>query len=1107
MSNWLTQLLRLRIGNHSDRFRLVDVSCHPIGAHADLDNPKGDSARPPPVANEHRFWRRLKCKVVEQPVINSVTINTATRLSPASGMYLTTAVAVPSKRPTIMDDVSDPSSPSPSPDTLPQPGPAKRLHANASANTSPAHDKLAQSLLDANSLAWGTIYEIARGVTKGQWTWSEVTREKIDQLRGTNAQAANKVAAIILHGREPPRDAAAELWTEYDREQDAILENKGRGLGGMGAWKGKDDWYGGRIQQVGRLVRNNNRYSIQLEKPEIRRSHRFSRFLGSRRIMQVRVPDNLLYNKQGEEVRSLLSSHKFILCGRVFLPFHAKEGSMYMIETNQDFERDARDQDGDQFRLSLWDFTDWHNPFRRNNKQPISKWSTRWALGLSTSVPTIELDPQHIYEIEDINVSPKDWEGKTPAEKVLTDGCGFINGAALTQIMRVMKYGSRPTAVQGRIGGSKGMWVLHPDPLEQVSDGPAKIWTRPSQTKIKLGSSFHLGHSQRIFDLLAPSRVTGPSRLSSQTLINLSYNGIEHGMLKELMAMGLKEEIQSFIDWTQPQSMVMVWNAVEKAGHITVTRLRRMLGGQARALGLGQLRPSDDQGQEEEEDDTDHVQLLADIGHRKFSGQPVTLHETVLELLQAGFHPLRLDYLFQKLESIIGLVLDDYVEKFHIPVKESCEAYIIPDPYGVLEEGQIHFRSSELIISPSTGEQTDIIIGDVLISRNPTRLPSDIQKVKAVAHPKLSNYFNVIVFPIKGKQSLASFLGGGDTVMLNWYKPLVDQFRGSSLCTAPTDLSDFFEREVEHVRDFDRRVSKLEQKLAQQAVQKVLLLGLAETRVGLYSKFHDTAVYEFGYADSKAIHLAYMFTTCLDASKTGLRVKPPVFDSDMKHWGTKKPWYAWRLEQGKGKNNDQMQLLRQRDSQAFILDVLVAEGDNLRKEALEEYRRLKVHTMKEDQDLSRPWNEAKAKAKQAQDDHGISCFTENLDDIQTHVNNALGSFRRAVEIYKPDGTNGSASRDSQATVLFERVASLFAKPPSFRGFVFFSDDDIRTLKASYASNLSLSFAFSVAFYDLCCIKAKATGNVAITHQFAQCVTVPSLVARTFSQVYGSDMEI
>lgn len=282
-----------------------------------------------------------------------------------------------------------------------------------------------------------------------------------------------------------------------------------------------------------------------------------------------------------------------------------------------------------------------------------------------------------------LDVSPQDWEGKAPAEKVLTDGCGLINGAALTQIMRVMQYTTRPTAVQGRIGGSKGMWVLHPNPEEQTPDGPAKIWIRPSQTKIKLGEASKLGQAHRIFDLLAPSRVTGPSHLSSQTLVNLSYNGIDHQVLKDLMALGLREEIQSFIDWTQPHSMVLVWRAVEKAGSVVVGRLRRMFAGQARALGLGQLRSTDDLSQEngEEEDDLPHLQHSTDSGHKKFSGHPHTLHETVLELIQAGFHPLKLDLLFQKLESVITLVLDDYVEKFHIPVMESCEAYIVPGKY------------------------------------------------------------------------------------------------------------------------------------------------------------------------------------------------------------------------------------------------------------------------------------------------------------------------------------------------------------------------------------------------------------------------------------------
>jgi RNA-dependent RNA polymerase len=76
--------------------------------------------------------------------------------------------------------------------------------------------------------------------------------------------------------------------------------------------------------------------------------------------------------------------------------------------------------------------------------------------------------------------------GGSPAEKIVTDGCGFISGAGLTSIMRVMRYPARPTAVQGRIAGAKGMWVLHPDPGHQVADGQPRIWICDSQNKNKI---------------------------------------------------------------------------------------------------------------------------------------------------------------------------------------------------------------------------------------------------------------------------------------------------------------------------------------------------------------------------------------------------------------------------------------------------------------------------------------------------------------------------------------------------------------------------------------------------------------------------------------------
>ncbi|KAG2154648.1 RNA dependent RNA polymerase-domain-containing protein [Suillus clintonianus] len=965
-----------------------------------------------------------------------------------------------------------------------------------------AHCERAQIVLDQQQLAWGTIYELARGVTRGMWTFEDMTEHRLRKLKGSNAQAAWQVAAVMQDKMGPPSAMRAppEIWVEYDREQLAIVENQGRGLGTMGDWEGKENWYGGKIQQVARIVKVCNSYKFELEKPEIRRSHRFARFLGSRRILQVRIPDSLAYDTK---VREFLESSKFVLCGRVFVPFHAKDGSAYLFETNENIDRDSNPGDGDGHRLTLYEFVQWHNPLRLNSKQPISKWSTRWTLGLSTSVPTIHFAPENIFFIGDQHAM--DWgEGNLPAEKILTDGCGFINGAALTAIMRVIQYPSRPTAVQGRIAGAKGMWVLHPDPEYQAADGPPKIWIRNSQNKINCGPLHKVDAAHRIFDLVAPARVTGQSRLSRDTLVNLAHNGVPTGILKELMADGLHNEVRQLTEWNGPDSMLIVWRAVERAGRVVICRLRRRIAGQARALGLGELRPNDKLG--DENDDGDDVvsdqppTASSPRSRHPHSGQPTTLHESALELLQAGFHPLKLEPLFRKLQSVVTLVLDDYIEKCHIPVKESLEAYIIPDPYGVLEEGQIHFRSSQPIVDPESGTHMDIVIGSVLVWRNPTRLPSDVQKVTAVNHPKLASYFDVIIFSVKGERSLASYLGGGDydgdTVVLTWSKNLVENFNTTPLCEEPVDLRNDFEREVEHLVDFDQRVSKLSDKEAQTAFQKVLLLGLADTKRGLYSHFHDAAVYYYGYPSATAVRLAYMFTTCLDASKTGLRVKHHVFEAHKKRYGSLKPYYKVAALKNSGSRKEDLPLLKRKASSPFILDDLVDEGNRLRDKFVEKYSSLRTSsTPVTDAHLTSPYISASRRATQAVH-AGFQGLQVNLTVAKKQVDKAYKDWLGAIAMQKcASSVRGSPDPKEQQ---IQKAAQYFAQRPLSQDVLFFSEEELKTIMASYAYTLNQSFGFSVAFAELCAIKARVQGGIVFEDKFAQVMNIPNNVLRALS---------
>jgi RNA-dependent RNA polymerase len=156
---------------------------------------------------------------------------------------------------------------------------------------------------------------------------------------------------------------------EYDREQDAILEGQSRGLGLKGEWKGVPDWYGGRIEQIVRVSKSKakGKFTYRLDRPDIKKSTRFARFVGSRRILKVNLSKELQYEKSNS-VREYLSG-PFVLCGRVFVPFASKEGSAYMVEVNEDEDRKPDWAQGDYKRTSLWDFIEWHNPLGLNQRQ------------------------------------------------------------------------------------------------------------------------------------------------------------------------------------------------------------------------------------------------------------------------------------------------------------------------------------------------------------------------------------------------------------------------------------------------------------------------------------------------------------------------------------------------------------------------------------------------------------------------------------------------------------------------------------------------------------------------------------------------------------------
>lgn len=188
----------------------------------------------------------------------------------------------------------------------------------------------------------------------------------------------------------------------------------------MGDWEGMPNWCGGWIQFRLRLEKCESGgglpFRVIIERPESRKSNRFARFLGSRACEQLRVPDALV-NKERDAVQKFLKQ-KFVLLGRVFVPYASKDGKIYLAETSEDYERRPDRQQGDHLRHSFRQFVSWHNPLELNSEQvrsyavsgcckanpsfqPSSKWVTRFHLGLSTSRPVLQFKEEHMYYIED----------------------------------------------------------------------------------------------------------------------------------------------------------------------------------------------------------------------------------------------------------------------------------------------------------------------------------------------------------------------------------------------------------------------------------------------------------------------------------------------------------------------------------------------------------------------------------------------------------------------------------------------------------------------------------------------------------------------------------
>ena len=144
----------------------------------------------------------------------------------------------------------------------------------------------------------------------------------------------------------------------------------------FGTFEGAEDWFGGRVQIIVRLGRHLGSIespAFVLEPPEMKLSYAPARELGSRRLLVLKTapppPADPQQKKRHYEPPLELFARKFVLMGRVFVPFDAKDGHVYAVETDEDYERDPIPDMGDGLRQPFWEFVKTHNPLALNYRQ------------------------------------------------------------------------------------------------------------------------------------------------------------------------------------------------------------------------------------------------------------------------------------------------------------------------------------------------------------------------------------------------------------------------------------------------------------------------------------------------------------------------------------------------------------------------------------------------------------------------------------------------------------------------------------------------------------------------------------------------------------------
>ena len=480
---------------------------------------------------------------------------------------------------------------------------------------------------------------------------------------------------------------------------------------------------------------------------------------------------------------------------------------------------------------------DWLLEIGKNESESHLKLFSRIQLGLSKTFPVL------VFEHHQIRNHPEDL--LSPKGKVMNDGIGRMSPSVAKKIRDVLGLADIPSAVQGRMGPAKGMWLM------DVSDTGDDDWieTYPSQRKWKCDCrDVH----QRTLEVRSVASELRSAGLNLQFLPVLEDRARDPALMRQAIATRLTNDLQKQFEG-------------QKAAFKRPIQFRQWMTenftGRANRVKYGR------------------VPFLA--------GLPESKEEIMTFLLNSGFDPMKQKYLQELAWDLQKQKCDTLRTKLNIKVGRSAYIYMVIDFLGILEENEVHVGFSSKF-RDETGDSSYTLLADtdILVARSPAHFVSDVQKVRAVFKSELHALKDVIVFSSKGNIPLADKLSGGDydgdLAWVCWDPDIVDSFENADVPEQP-DLSRYIRKDKttfgELVTKTKSSGSDAREKAVYDMIGKSFQFAMQPNFLGICTNFKERLCYHNNsVSDRDAITLSTLVGNLVDQSKQGITFNNASWD-------------------------------------------------------------------------------------------------------------------------------------------------------------------------------------------------------------------------------------